>query len=118
MKIFFVMLISLLLSACSIGNGRICGPQTPKANCNKEVYEKLVNPKPYLEYWEKQNTTPEQRREDAFDCGGRRSDTHPDGFDYEKVKLPNESVFETRERFQKVWRNCMEDKGYRYVPDS
>nr|CUV13268.1 protein of unknown function [Ralstonia solanacearum] len=38
-----------LLSGCTIGNGHVCGPQTPALYCDREAYEKLMHPKPYIE---------------------------------------------------------------------
>jgi hypothetical protein len=74
--------------------------------------------KPYLHYWLKEGVTTEQRREDSVSCGGSRSDTHPHGVNDRKEKklmLPGETVWETRERIVKAWKDCMESKGYHYV---
>jgi len=111
----FVLCLGLLLTACSIGNGRICGPQTPKVNCDKEALQKLQHPTPYLQKWKKVGVTPEMRREDAFNCGGKRSDTHPDQVDNdEELMLPNENIFDTRKRLLEMWKACMSDKEYHY----
>lgn len=37
---------AFLVTGCTIGNGRICGPQTPRANCDKEVLERLLSGAP------------------------------------------------------------------------
>jgi len=42
-----------LLAGCTIGNGHICGPQTPLAYCDRDAYERLVHPRGLGEYWEK-----------------------------------------------------------------
>lgn len=37
---------AFLMAGCTIGNGRICGFQTPTANCKKEVLERLLSGAP------------------------------------------------------------------------
>lgn len=37
---------AFLVAGCTVGNGRICGPQTPRANCDKEVLERLLSGAP------------------------------------------------------------------------
>lgn len=65
--------ISSLLMACTIGNGRICGPQTPSAYCDKEAYQRLAHPKAYGEYWTKPDMTTESWRQDWVACGAARA---------------------------------------------
>lgn len=71
----FEIVISALLTGCVIGNGTICGPGTPVAYCDREVYEKLTHPKPYLDYWEKSTMAIKQRQEDWLNCGGKDDGT-------------------------------------------
>ena len=97
----------LVLSACGIGGQWMNGDPSAGKNI-----------KPYLHYWVKEGVTTEQRREDSVSCGGSRSDTHPHGVNDRKEKklmLPGETVWETRERIVKAWKDCMENKGYHYV---
>jgi len=119
MKIVIRTLIFLsagLLTACSIGNGRICGPQTPKVNCDKEALEKLLHPKPYLHKWNKEGVSPEMRRDDAFNCGGRRSDTHPMSRNNEEaLQLSGETIWDANKRLVNLWRQCMLNKDYIYI---
>ena len=70
-KLLLVFSVINTLVACTFGNGRICGPQTAIADCDKEAYERLVHPKAYGEKWTKPSMTKESRRADWIDCGGR-----------------------------------------------
>jgi len=109
----------LLLSACYFGNGRICGPQTPMANCDREAYEALMNPKPFLHSWEKENTTPEDRMSDAMEYGGARRERNVPSFSREKIRAEQGSsggsVFDARGRLFREWERCMLRKDYKYV---
>ena len=49
--LWFAICSSCLMIACTIGNGQICGPQTPAAYCDKIAYERLKYPKPYGAHW-------------------------------------------------------------------
>ncbi|MRR28864.1 hypothetical protein EG834_00670 [bacterium] len=116
MKLYLLILVNLVMAGCMIGNGHICGPQTPLAYCDKEAYEKLLHPKPYLDYWEKPGMTVEGRSEDSFRCGGSRGgDDPPESKINEIMRLHNESYWQANERIQIEWRNCMKAKGYQYV---
>ena len=106
----YAALISVIfiLTGCGIGGQWMNG--NPSAGRNI---------KPYLHYWVKQEATMEQRREDSANCGGSRSDTHPVGkndSEERKLQLTSETIWETRERINTTWKNCMKDKGYSYVP--
>jgi hypothetical protein len=116
MNYSYAIYTSVVLTACTIGNGGICGPQTPSAYCDREAYEKLAHPKPYLQYWMKENMTIEGRREDSFECGGSRRDSRPfSRGNEEQLMQPGETIWKTRERLSIEWANCMKNKGYRYV---
>jgi hypothetical protein len=99
------------LVACTFGNGRICGPQTPMAYCNKESYEKLYHPKAYGEHWTKPSMTKESWREDWVACGGMSNGQYSGG-------APEGSTtqvmleYQTKER--KKLDTCMQSKGYEY----
>jgi len=62
------------LIGCTIGNGQICGPQTPAAYCDKVAYDRLKHPKPYGAHWIKENMTKESRRTDISACGEKGND--------------------------------------------
>lgn len=117
MKLWFVMCASVALTACTVGNGRICGPQTPIAYCDKEAYQELAHPKPYLQYWEKEGMTAESRRQDSVRCGAADTD-HILGFGQNKIKAaqrPGETNNETDTRLLHDWQRCMIKQGYRFT---
>jgi hypothetical protein len=115
-KLWFAICTSVALTACTFGNGHICGPQTPAANCDREAYQKLMYPKPYLQYWDKPAMTPEGRRQDSFECGGSRSDSRPfSRGNEEELMQPGETIWKTRERLGIEWADCMKSKSYRYT---
>ena len=100
--------ITIFLSGCGIGGYWMEG----NPSMGRDI-------KPYLHYWVKEGVTAEQRREDSANCGGSNSDTHPDSVSqqYEQeIKRSNETIFETRKRINQLWRECMEQKGYSYMP--
>jgi len=111
----FVLYLGLLLTACSIGNGRICGPQTPKVNCDKEALQKLLHPTPYLQKWKKAGISPEMRRKDSTDCGGGSSDSPGFAHRQKAERLSNEKEHETYSRLHHNWQRCMLGKDYIYT---
>ena len=108
--------ISVSLTACTVGNWNICGPQTPAAYCDSDAYEKLAHPGPYGTHWTKEGITKESRLDDIAACGSAR--TEYIGFSEEKLKAekrpedPNDIAAYLRLRAS--WAKCMESKGYRY----
>ena len=122
MKQGFVIPLIFLLNACAIGNGRICGPQTPRAYCDKEMYQELMHPPPYLQYWEKEGDTMTliERRQDSVSCGaidlGNSRD--PDGYpgftqqELEAARHPGEELIIAEKRLRADWQRCMIKKGY------
>jgi hypothetical protein len=105
---------------CTIGNGRICGPQTPVAYCDEEAYQNLLHPKSYLEYWVKNGIKPSTRRDDSVDCGALDPSlqTDPDGYpvfsieDYQSMQHRGEDITITEKRIRAEWQRCMLEKGY------
>jgi hypothetical protein len=100
------------LIGCTIGNGHICGPQTPQAYCDREAYERLMHPKGIGEYWEKPDKTVEGWRSDWVTCGGR-----PNGDS--STDTPQRSSQELiREDFSKkskqIWI-CMTSQNYHFT---
>jgi len=71
-KLFFTMYISLLLTACVIGNGHICGPQTATVYCDKAALGRLLHPKPLIDDWDKTGGISRERAQDWIECGGSR----------------------------------------------
>jgi hypothetical protein len=60
-----------LVGGCTIGNGRICGPQTPAAYCDAKALKALLNPPPYLDLWDKPGATANEKMADWIACGGK-----------------------------------------------
>lgn len=116
-KLVSIVLISFLMTGCSIGNGRICGPQTPAINCNKEGYERLMDTTPYIEKWKKENGTPGGRDVASEECGGGRGKYAPVIPDkvIQAERLPGESKDKAYDRLRINWQRCMVKKGYRYT---
>ena len=131
MKNSWLLLVGIL-SGCTIGNGHICGPQTPQAYCDKDAYEKLMHPKPYGAHWIKEGMTREGRVEDIAACGANRD---------LKIEFPKDSMDKTialpviqkvtghqyatteQERWSAAndllknsWRKCMVQRGYTQIP--
>jgi hypothetical protein len=107
----FALGLSTLLAGCVIGNGTICGPQTPRAYCDREAYEKLTNPKGYGEFFTKTGMTRESWREDWVACGGRDDGAYG-------IDAPSGSTTAalTAARDKKVdeLSGCMQSRGYEF----
>lgn len=116
-KQLFTVCASCLLTACTIGNGRICGPQTPAAHCDKVAYERLKHPKPFGAHFIKEGMTKESRLDDTVACGSGRSEYVL--FSDEKIqatKLPEDpNDIQAEGRLNKKWAECMRSKGYTYL---
>lgn len=119
-KLCLLLIATFLSVGCSVGNGRLCGPQTPSAYCDQEAYLKLMYPKPYLQYWMKDGISPEARRSDSENCGAMASNLQdePDRYpifsqkDYQAQQRPAEEKFITEKRLIAEWQRCMLAKGY------
>jgi hypothetical protein len=113
MHFYSVLMVSILLSACTIGNGRICGFQTPAADCDKEAEQALLHPKPFVELWSKPDMTPELRMEDWIACGGMKDGDF--GVDTRSQMLPGEDYGTAKNRLEVIFQRCLISKGYRYA---
>jgi hypothetical protein len=112
MKKLNVLLSSFLIAGCTIGNGHICGPQTPTAYCNKDAYDKLMHPKPYGAHWIKEGMTRESRAADWLQCGGE--ERLSDGYERQSG-ITTKEYFEGLELHRKQIRGCMGGKGYFWI---
>lgn len=116
-KQLFTICASCLLTACTLGNGRICGPQTPAAHCDKEAYERLKHPKPFGAHFIKEGMTKESRREDIEACGAKGNESvnflpH----EIQAAKQPEDpNDIKAMGRLTKKWAECMRSKGYVYL---
>lgn len=115
------MIVVILFTGCTIGNGHICGPQTPTAYCNKEAYEKLMHPKSYGAHWIKEGMTTESRRNDSWRCGAANTIHAADYVvfsDAQKnsARIPTDKDdYGPDERLTVQWNTCMKSKGYVYL---
>lgn len=103
------MNLLLMLSSCGIGGYWMNG--NPSAG---------KNIKPYLHYWVKEGVSAEGRLGDGAACGGGYREANMPSFEKAKIiaeRLPDE-VDENKaySRLFNNWKNCMKNKGYRYVP--
>jgi hypothetical protein len=114
---YVILIFSIIsLSGCTIGNGRICGPQTPAAYCDAEAYQSLMYPKPYLQKWEKPGWTAEARMQSSADCGGGFSDRpSPSQKLIRETRQTGESEYNATVRLRHEWQRCMIKKGFRYI---
>ena len=116
-KVLFAIFAGCLLAGCTIGNGRICGPQTPSLDCDKQAYERLKYPKPYGAHWIKEGMTKESRREDIAECGAKGNESinflpH----EIQAAKQPDDpNDIKAMGRLTKEWAKCMKGKGYVYL---
>src|SRR5574343_205841 len=109
MKIIYLLPV-LVLHGCAIGNGHICGPQTPQAYCDKEAYEKLMHPKPYGAHWVKEGMTREGRKHDFKECGGD-SVTFKEGYEMQRDQTTVD-YFEGLNKHTLKVHSCMRAKDY------
>lgn len=111
LKLGIVLPFSLLFAACTIGNGRICGPQTPAVYCDREAYERLMHPKGYGEYWVKDGMTVENWRQDWVACGGMADGGYgTDAPSGSSSAVLSASASQKREKLG----GCTSSKGYHF----
>lgn len=108
-----IVAFGAFLTACTVGNGRICGPQTPRAYCDKEAYERLAHPKTYGEYWVKPGMTKESWRADWVACGGWSSGQYGAYTPPGSSDAVSSALWEAARKKLDV---CMQSKGYAYQP--
>jgi hypothetical protein len=108
MKILLVILLCYALAGCVIGNGRICGPQTPLAYCDKKAYQALLHPIPHRDLWRKNNVSTEDIRVDWIKCGGQEN-----GWQWITPK-PDETYLLRQNKLRLSIEFCMMGEGYKY----
>jgi len=99
------------LSGCTIGNGRICGPLTSPAYCDREAYQKLVHPTPTRDEWEKASANSDERKKDWIDCRGDLDG----GYSISDSELNGREILEAAGIKFDEMQVCMMKKGYRYT---
>lgn len=114
LKGFFTWILvvstTLLIGGCTIGNWNICGPQTPRANCDREASQRLLHPTPLSDEWEKQGVSSEARRQDWIRCGGDER-----GWYYVPTKSTGKQYNAESALMHHNIQRCMLGKGYRFT---
>jgi hypothetical protein len=106
-----VLVFGIQLTGCVIGNGTICGPQTPRAYCDREAYERLTHPKTYSEFFTKAGMTKEGWRADWMACGGRSNGAY--GIDTPPGSTTAVSIAASDKKVEEL-SSCMQSKGYQF----
>ncbi len=107
-KVLILFCVSGLIG-CTIGNGHICGPQTPQAYCDREAYERLMHPKGFGEYWDKPEKTVEIWRADWVKCGGMVDG----GYSTDEPPRSSTAVILAASKKKRLeLGSCMRSKGY------
>ncbi len=111
----YLLLIGLTtqISGCIIGNGTICGPQTPVILCDKKAFQKLYNPTPLRDYWVSDGSHAKDLSKDWIECGGTSNGSYVD-----VEIIPNESNTSLSKRMEQRFadiQRCMLRKKYDYT---
>jgi len=113
-RILNAVLLALTLAGCTIGNGRICGPQTPAAYCDAEALKDLLHPKPYIDLWEKPGASSDQKMVDWLACGGSpKGRFTPGSQELQKWKTSDDdlSIISAYHRADDQFQRCLIGKG-------
>lgn len=106
-----LLIAAILLTGCTAGNGRLCGPQTPRAYCDKKTYDVLAHPPSQRDSWVAGRADATQREAAWVACGGMENGNI--GIDQQGAD-GRETVQRLSRKHDDVQR-CMMDKGYRYT---
>ena len=104
----------LLASGCTIGNGRICGPQTPVIYCDAEALNALLNPPAYITRWEKIGVSPSEKLADWIACGGRSDGDFVPSEELKELARRREdgSLLSPYQKAEAQFQRCFLGKGY------
>ncbi|MDS1140847.1 hypothetical protein RE432_10410 [Pusillimonas sp. SM2304] len=105
-----IIAISSMFSGCTIGNGRICGPQTPMVYCDKKAYDALFRSPSSMEKWQEVSGRNDIRQQDWVACGGLPGG----GVAGISGGTSKETADLSSKKFDGV-QLCMMDKGYKYT---
>jgi len=117
-QIIIYILFSSLLISCYPTRYGLCtlvGSRATVGCMGEEAYDKLMNPKSMVEYWEhpsQPSTDVEQRLQDWRDCGGNNVGHlgyHP------SMLQPGESEDQAYDRRSAEIQRCMLKIGYKYT---
>ncbi|UNE62683.1 hypothetical protein [Xanthomonas oryzae] len=120
MRNVFLIGLTMQLSGCIIGNGTICGPQTPMAMCDKKAYKALYHPAPLRDEWRKDGKSADQLNEDWLGCGGLNNGSYNNSIALSRLSGEKTMDYAARyaakakEKFNEG-QLCMLNKGYIYT---
>jgi len=110
----FLLLLVLMVSGCVIGNGRICGPQTPIAYCDKEADDRLLRGPSDSQQWIKDGMTKESRQADWEACGGWKNGSYGTSLPSRTMEESKMANADSSRKFKEI-SACMTSKGYYHV---
>ncbi|MHC5148528.1 hypothetical protein [Stenotrophomonas rhizophila] len=108
---FGLLMAVAVMTGCTAGNGRLCGPQTPRAYCDKKTHDALANPPSQRDSWAAGTADASQLGAAWVACGGMANGNV--GIDQQGGNGP-ETVQRLTRKNDDVQR-CMMQKGYRYT---
>jgi hypothetical protein len=111
LKVWTGIVFASLLTACTIGNGRICGPSTPIAYCDHDAYQRLAYPKAYGKFWAKPGMTTESWRQDWVECGGKSNGNYSSE---SPIGADTAALLADSKRVGDRLGTCMQSKRYVY----
>lgn len=106
-----LLMTAAVLTGCTAVNGRLCGPQTPRAYCDNSTHDALANPPSQRDSWAAGKAEAGQLGAAWVACGGMANGN---------VGI-NQQGGDGRETVQRLTRKnddvqrCMMEKGYRYT---
>jgi hypothetical protein len=105
------------LGGCTIGNWRICGPQTPAAYCDAKALKALLNPPPYSDVWVKPGASSAEKMTDWLACGGSANGEFIPSEEMKKVwRRPEDtSSVPAYHRADDQFQRCLLGKGFVWV---
>ena len=119
-RVLLAMFILLFFNGCIGMEGKF-------SQMNEQEFWEVRHHKPALYSWYKDGVSSEERRNDAVICGSVRPvitanspcvirdfscEDHLDNMPI----FPNITIQKERENLWKKWRNCMQSKGYTWLP--
>ena len=108
-----VLLLCTLVSGCEL----LCQAGTGTCGLSREQAERLLHPKPFIEYWDKPGMTVEGRRQNWMECGGLSDGSFSPSeriLEAEKTRL-GVTMSIAHFRLESDFQRCIISKGYHYT---
>lgn len=117
LRFLLAVAVAFALTGCTIGNGRICGPQTPAAYCDADALKALLYPKPYIDLWKNPGASSDQMMVDWLACGGSpKGRFTPGEKELQKWMTPDDqSTIRAYHRADDQFQRCLLGKGFVWV---